>query len=206
MAGNTVRIGTGSDYATYTVLVDPVTGEPITSIGGPGGAAAVDTYEPLEVTYSVISGTSEYSIGEYLSNVRVFNDAGSLAYSRWYNLSRRTLIFTAPSGSHLAAMGCTNYSILSNPASSTASAVVLAANPLRKGARILNNSTSIFYGLYGTSAASASLYSFVLAPLTASPIVPAGLPSYEDIPANWIGPVTGIWASANGNLLITEFV
>lgn len=206
MAGNTVKIGTGSDYATYTVLVDPVTGNPITSIGGPGAGAAVDTYEPLEVVYSAILGTSQYAIGEYLSNVWVFNDAGSVAYSRWYNLSRRTVIFTAPPDSHLAARGCTNYSTISNPASSTTSAVVLAANPLRKGARILNNSTSIFYGLYGSSVASSTLYSFVLAPLTASPIVPVGLPSYEDIPANWIGPVSGVWAAANGNLLITEFV
>lgn len=144
MAGNTVKIGTGSDYATYTVLVDPVTGNPVTSIGGgPGGPAAAFTY---------------------------------------------------------------SVAIRSNAASSTTSAVVLAANPDRKAARILNNSSSIFYGLYGTGTASSSNYSFVLAPLTASPIVPVGLPSYEDIPASWIDPVTGVWAAANGNLLITEFV
>ena len=143
MAGNTIGFGTGSDYATYTVLVDPTTGDPITSIGGPGGAAAA-------VTTSTVT--------------------------------------------------------ISHPASSTTSAVVLSANSNRKAARILNNSTAIFYGLYGSGTASASNYSFVLAPLTVSPIVPAGLPSYEDVPANWIGSVTGVWAAANGNLLITEFV
>lgn len=137
MPGNTVKIGTGSDYATYTVLVDPTTGTAIPAIGAP-------------VTTTIATR--------------------------------------------------------SNTASSITSAVVLAANPLRKAARILNNSTSIFYGLYGSGVASASNYSFVLAPLTASPLVPIGLPSYEDIPANWIGTVAGVWASANGSLLITEFV
>lgn len=92
-----------------------------------------------------------------------------------------------------------------SPASSTTSTVVLASNSSRKAARILNNSTSIFYGLYGSGTASASNYSFVLAPLTASPIVPVGLPSYEDVPANFTGLVSGVWASANGNLSITEF-
>ena len=90
--------------------------------------------------------------------------------------------------------------------SSATAGIVLAANSSRKGARLLNNSTAIFYGLYGVGVASASNYSFVLAPLTASPIVPVGLPSYEDIPAGFTGLVSGVWASANGSLLITEFV
>jgi len=75
---------------------------------------------------------------------------------------------------------------------------------LRKGARILNNSTAILYGLYGPGTPSASNYSFVLGPLTASPIVPAGLPSYEDVPFGFTGIVRAVWAAANGNALITE--
>ena len=113
---------------------------------------------------------------------------------------------TSIGGGGPAAVTTTSVATRSDAISSVTSAVILAANPQRKAARILNNSTSIFYGLYGAGTASASNYSFVLAPLTASPIVPAGLPSYVDSPANWIGSVTGVWAAANGNLLSTEFV
>jgi hypothetical protein len=91
-------------------------------------------------------------------------------------------------------------------ASATTSATVLASNPLRKGARLVNNSNSMFFGLYGTGTASATNYSFVLAPVTAAPLTPVGIPSYEEIPSGYVGPIVGVWASANGNLLITEFV
>jgi len=93
----------------------------------------------------------------------------------------------------------------SNVAAAIVAGVVLAANPLRKGARILNDSSAIFYGLYGPGIASSTNYSFVLAPLTASPIVPVGLPSFADIPFGFTGVVSGVSSTAIGNLRITEF-
>ena len=93
----------------------------------------------------------------------------------------------------------------STVAASTTAAIILQAFAPRKGARILNNSTAIFYGLYGPGTPSATNYSFVLGPLTASPIVPVGLPSYEDVPFGYTGVVTGVWAAANGSVLVTEF-
>ena len=80
-----------------------------------------------------------------------------------------------------------------NVASSASSVTILAANSGRKGATITNDSTQVLYLLYSTGTASATNYSVQLA---------AG--AYWELPFNYTGQLTGIWASANGNARVTE--
>jgi len=78
-------------------------------------------------------------------------------------------------------------------ASSASSVTILAANSNRLGATVYNDSTQILYLLLGTGPASTSVYTVQL-----------GSQSYYEVPFNFTGQLTGIWASANGNARVTE--
>lgn len=81
----------------------------------------------------------------------------------------------------------------SNVASSASSVTILAANSSRLGATIYNDSTQVLYLLLGSGTASSSNYSVQLV---------GG--AYYEVPFNFKGQLTGIWASASGNARVTE--
>jgi hypothetical protein len=78
-------------------------------------------------------------------------------------------------------------------ASSASSVTILASNAVRLGACIYNDSTQILYLLLGTGPASNSVYTLQMVSQ-----------SYFEVPFNFTGQITGIWASANGNARVTE--
>lgn len=83
---------------------------------------------------------------------------------------------------------------LSNVSSSASSVTILAANTARLQAMIFNDSTSVLYLKFGTTASSSS-YTVQL----------ASNAYYElNIPNVYTGKIDGIWASANGNARVTE--
>ena len=90
---------------------------------------------------------------------------------------------------------------LSNVAASITSVAVLAANPLRCGASIHNDSTSVLYLKMGATASSSS-YTVKLEPGDhyELPIVIGGTQR-----AVYTGVIHGIWAAANGNARVTEY-
>jgi hypothetical protein len=73
---------------------------------------------------------------------------------------------------------------------------LLAANPIRHGFSIFNSSTAILYVKASTNGAtvSSSFYTVSINPQV----------YYED-PYNYVGIVTGVWASANGTAYVTEY-
>lgn len=77
-------------------------------------------------------------------------------------------------------------------ASSASSITILASNASRKGATVTNDSTQVLYLKFGATASSASY----TVKLTAG--------SYYEVPFQYTGVIDGIWASANGNALVTE--
>lgn len=82
---------------------------------------------------------------------------------------------------------------LSQVGSSATAVTVLAANTSRKGATIFNDSTQVLYlGLSNTTPTS-SAYSVKMAAA-----------SYYEVPNGYNGIIKGIWASANGNAVVTE--
>lgn len=84
---------------------------------------------------------------------------------------------------------------ITSVASSASSVLVLAANSLRKGACVYNDSTQVLYLALTSAVASNSAYTVQIA---------AG--GYYELPStsSYVGPVNGIWASANGNARVTE--
>lgn len=87
---------------------------------------------------------------------------------------------------------------LTTVASSATSVGILAANPARRGASIVNASTAILY-LSLTSANND-------ATTTTDHSVQLPTLAYYEVPFGYTGPIRGIWASANGSANITEFV
>lgn len=83
-----------------------------------------------------------------------------------------------------------------NVASNASSVTILAANSSRKGALIYNDSTAVLYLDLSGGTASATSYS-----------VQIGAQGFYELPPQpiYIGLITGIWASANGNARVTEF-
>lgn len=82
---------------------------------------------------------------------------------------------------------------LSQVASSATAVTILAANTSRKGAAIFNDSTQVLYlGLSNTT------------PTSSAYTVKMAAASYFEVPAGYNGIIKGIWASANGNAVITE--
>jgi hypothetical protein len=82
---------------------------------------------------------------------------------------------------------------LANVASSASSVTLQASNAARMGWSIFNDSTSVLYLKYGTTA-SATSYTVQ---------IPAG--GYFEVASPvYTGRIDGIWAAANGNARVTE--
>lgn len=86
---------------------------------------------------------------------------------------------------------------LANVASSASSVTLSAANPLRLGWSVYNDSTAILYVKFGATA-SATSYTVQMA-ASAYYEMPGSAPGF------YTGLITGIWASANGAARVTEF-
>jgi hypothetical protein len=70
---------------------------------------------------------------------------------------------------------------------------LLASNASRKGATIYNDSTSVLYVKFGTTASNTSFTVRMIAN------------AYYEVPFSHTGRIDGIWASATGNARVTEF-
>lgn len=84
-----------------------------------------------------------------------------------------------------------------NVASSATNVTLLAANALRLGATIYNDSTAVLRVKLGTTA-SASSFTVVLAALS------SGIGGYYEVPNGYTGIIDGVWDSANGSARVTE--
>jgi hypothetical protein len=82
----------------------------------------------------------------------------------------------------------------SNVSGSASSVTLLSANPTRKGATLYNDSTAIAYVKLGGTAS------------TTSYTVKLNQDDYYEVPADYVGVIDCIWASATGAMRITELV
>ncbi|WP_269929972.1 hypothetical protein [Aminobacter sp. HY435] len=90
-----------------------------------------------------------------------------------------------------------NVGAVSVVASSATLVTLLAANRNRLGAVITNDSTAVLTIKLGVGA-SQSDYTVKLAPSA------TGVPASYELPFGYVGVVTGLWASANGDAKVTE--
>ena len=85
--------------------------------------------------------------------------------------------------------------VLTTVASSATNVAILASNPGRRGASIVNASTAILYlRLDGGTATVTTGHSVQIPTL-----------GYYEVPYGFTGAISGIWASANGSANVTEF-
>lgn len=82
--------------------------------------------------------------------------------------------------------------VVTSVPASIAAVDLLTANTLRRGASIYNNSSSELFIKLGAGASSTSF------------TYRAATNSYFEVPFNYTGLITGVWASANGAALVTE--
>lgn len=87
---------------------------------------------------------------------------------------------------------------LANVGDAATSTTLIASNSARKGAVIVNDSTSVLYVKFGSSA-SATSYTYYMAGTG------GGAPAQLEIPYGYTGIITGFWVSdAGGNARVTE--
>lgn len=83
---------------------------------------------------------------------------------------------------------------LSNVSGSASSVTLLASNTSRLGATIYNDSSAILYIKLNSGAASTTSFTYKAMP-----------EAYYEVPFNYTGAITGIWASATGSARVEEF-
>lgn len=94
---------------------------------------------------------------------------------------------------------------ITSVSSSASSVTILANNAARRGATIQNTSTAILYlRLDGATATATTGHSVQVAPNTRYEIPTFNAANERD--AVYTGVITGIWASANGQANITEWL
>lgn len=98
-------------------------------------------------------------------------------------------------GKVLATVPVTATAALSAVAASVASVILLAANPLRRQAIIVNESTSVLYIAFA-AVASDTIYTYLVLP-AATVELPQPI---------FTGDISGIWVSATGSARITELI
>lgn len=81
----------------------------------------------------------------------------------------------------------------SSVAGSASAVTLLVANAARVGATFFNDSTAICYLILSSTTPTTSAYTVQLGPY-----------DYYEVPARYTGIVKGIWASATGNMRVTE--
>lgn len=85
---------------------------------------------------------------------------------------------------------------ITSVSSSASSVAILAANPNRRGASVVNTSSAILYlRMDGGTATATTGHSVQMASNT-----------YFEVPFGYTGAISGIWASSNGQANITEYV
>lgn len=145
------------------------------------------TDDPADFQYGAPHGTQlgpgTGSANQPIAEVRVF---GQVSISS----SQSNPIFVR----ELAAIA----SVLANIVAAAADTLLLASNVNRRGAIIVNDSTSILYVHLGTGPASSTSYSYQMAGSTAAGV------SMLEIPFLYSGEIRGRWAAAVGNARVTE--
>ena len=107
---------------------------------------------------------------------------------------------TSPSAPILTQSARASAGTRTSVAGADADTLLIAANPLRKGATIYNDSSAVLYLGLGATAVSTTDYTIQLV-AGASGFV---LGAYYEVPENFAGQVRGYWASAAGDARVTE--
>ena len=199
--GLLVNLGANNDVTvTGTVAVTQSGTWNITNISGtislPTGAATLAEQQTQTASLSVLDDwdeTNRAAVNLIASQVGVQGGSGAVSAN-----TQRVVLATdvaLPAGTNAigtVTIAKSGTATLSNVASSATSVTLLSAAATRLGATFVNDSTQICYVKFGTTA-SATDYSVRMYPN-----------DYFELPFNYTGRIDAIWASANGNMRVTE--
>lgn len=178
----TLTVTVAGDYTVNptVIAVEPVTG------GGLTGATVIVAMGALTATVNTAG----------LYSVAPTNPASVASTSGTGTGATFTLTTAANSAAadSVVALQTSTTGSESNVASSASAVTLLVANASRLGYSCFNDSTQVLYLLNSSQTPSSSLYTVQIA---------AG--GYFECPFRYTGIVKGIWASANGNLRMTEY-
>jgi hypothetical protein len=214
------EVGTGGTFAAVTYAGGART--QIASLTAPGDALAHKYYlyfrgdqsywamdDPDKIVAQFLTGASGPNVNSLPLKVLVISNSGTTATLQVNGVSvgdtsrssttvsdgsfawRQATV--TPGAAALATVPLATSSALTQVASSASSVTLLAANTSRKAAVFYNASTAVLYIALTSTAASTTAYTMQVA---------AG--GSWTLPAAYTGQVTAIWASVNGNCLITE--
>jgi len=157
----------------------------------------------VDVT-SIVPGVAATNLGKAEDSIAGSGDVGVMALAVRADIAATTAangdyvpLLTDAVGALYISLSATekaSTSTLSNVAASTSNVTLLALNTARRAAVFYNDSTSICYLKFGTTA-SATSYTFQMA--AASTVILNNDPIYS-------GLVAGIWISAIGTMRVTE--
>lgn len=214
LSGNlrvTVSGGSGS-----TVVTQPTAANLNATVVGTGTLAVQNT-SPIPTGTNSIGSISNTSFAATQATAANFNatvvGTGTLAVQNTASTPTGTNTIgkvgidqSVPGTSN--AVSVTNFPTSGSTTSSTSaptqvsasatSVTILASNTSRLGATIVNNSSAIMYLLLNSGTATSSVYTVALAPL-------GSVGAYYEVPFNYIGAIHGVWATATGNAIVTEF-
>jgi len=146
-----------------------------------GTITTVTTLTGGGVAHDGIDSGNPLKIGGKASSTVPTAVAAADRTDAWFDLNGRQIVsMSAPTGTQTSVAG------------SASNVTLLAANVLRKGATIYNDSTAI---LYLRLAATATTSNFT---------VKLFADDYYEVPFGYYGIIDGIWASATGNARVTE--
>jgi hypothetical protein len=127
------------------------------------------------------------AVDGYGNPLQVRFDSGINAYRLLTDTRITSIDSTVTTSTPASATGT-----LANVAGSTSSVTLIASNTARLGATIFNDSTSILYVKFGSTASATSFTVRMVSN------------AYYEVPYNYNGIITGIWVSATGNARVTE--
>ncbi len=163
----------------------------IVSGGGGGGGGAVTVADGADVVQGSLADTS--ATGTILGRLKKLVAQLPAALGSATSANSLPVVIASDQGAVTVIPSKPATATLANVASSGTSVTLQAANSGRMGWSVYNDSTSVLYLKYGTTA-SATSYTV---------LIPAG--GYFEIAAPvYTGRIDGIWASANGNARVTE--
>ncbi len=169
---------TGALRVDNSASTQPISGTITANIGTSGSLALDATLTGGTQTTGITDGTNTATVTA-ASTAAVATD-------------KAVVVAISPNNSVVVVPTTAATSTLTAVGSSTSSVTLLSSNTSRKGAAIYNDSTSIVYVKFGTTASSTSFTVI----LTSN--------SYYEVPFNYTGRIDGIWVSVNGNARMTE--
>lgn len=175
-------IQTGSSYALGVVVMS-TSGVPITSFGSTTVSISSGTFTPSSAV--TVTPSSAFTVA--LSSVATVTPSSAIT------VALSSVATVTPSSAISVRQSPASLGTVTSVTASSSSQTILASNANRMGATVFNESNQVLYLTTSSATTSTAAYS-------------VQMPSngYYETPYNYVGAITGLWATSSGAGRITE--